>query len=133
MTYAGMAGLYACHAGQDQHACAAAISVISAARWPTRFPDRCGRPESRRGGGFAAAHFRASRAGYGAAPPAPRVLRIALARDSPPGCPLTPETTAAPGARNSGQAPGLPPRRARHANPPVVAGARKALEPGGDR
>ena len=32
-----MAGLYACHAGQDQHACAATISVISAAGWPTPF------------------------------------------------------------------------------------------------
>src|SRR5215472_19357455 len=35
-------------------------------------------PESPEGGGFAAAHFLARRAGYGAAPPAPRVLRIAL-------------------------------------------------------
>jgi len=35
--------------------------------------------------GLAAAHCPARRAGYGAAPPAPRVLRIAL-RDSPAGC-----------------------------------------------
>jgi hypothetical protein len=35
-------------------------------------------PRSPEGGGFAAAHFRARRACYGAAPPAPRVLRIAL-------------------------------------------------------
>ena len=35
-------------------------------------------PESTEGGGFAAAHFPARRAGYGAAPPASRVLRIAL-------------------------------------------------------
>ena len=35
-------------------------------------------PKSPEGGGFAAAHLRARRAGYGAAPPASRVLRIAL-------------------------------------------------------
>src|ERR1700757_5503944 len=35
-------------------------------------------PKSAEGGGFAAAHFRARRACYGAAPPASRVLRIAL-------------------------------------------------------
>ena len=35
-------------------------------------------PKSSEGGGFAAAHLRARRAGYGAAPPASRVLRIAL-------------------------------------------------------
>ena len=35
-------------------------------------------PKSAEGGGFAAALFRARRAGYGAAPPASRVLRIAL-------------------------------------------------------
>src|SRR6266516_8024564 len=35
-------------------------------------------PKSPKGGGFAATHFLARRAGYGAAPPAPRVLRIAL-------------------------------------------------------
>src|SRR6266853_1939601 len=35
-------------------------------------------PKSPQGGGFAATHFLARRAGYGAAPPAPRVLRIAL-------------------------------------------------------
>jgi hypothetical protein len=36
------------------------------------------RAKSSEGGGFAAAHLRARRAGYGAAPPAPRVLHIAL-------------------------------------------------------
>ena len=36
------------------------------------------RPNSSEGGGFAAAHLLARRACYGAAPPAPRVLRIAL-------------------------------------------------------
>jgi hypothetical protein len=35
-------------------------------------------PNSPEGGGFAAAHLRARRARYGAALPAPRVLRIAL-------------------------------------------------------
>jgi hypothetical protein len=35
-------------------------------------------PDSPEGGGFAAAHLLARRAGYGAAPPASRVLRIAL-------------------------------------------------------
>ena len=35
-------------------------------------------PKSTKGGGFAAAHFRRAAQGYGAAPPASRVLRIAL-------------------------------------------------------
>src|ERR671938_493015 len=35
-------------------------------------------PKSSEGGGFAAAHLLARRPGYGAAPPASRVLRIAL-------------------------------------------------------
>jgi len=35
-------------------------------------------PKSTEGGGFAAAHIPARRAGYGAAPPASRVLRIVL-------------------------------------------------------
>ena len=61
-----------------------------------------------KGGGFAAAHRPARRAGYRAAPPASRVLRIALARDSPGGLPWTPETSAALGSRKSGQAQGLP-------------------------
>jgi hypothetical protein len=59
-------------------------------------------PESPEGGGFAAAHLLARRAGYGAAPPAPRLLRIACGDGLRPA--LTPETTAAPGARKSGQA-----------------------------
>ena len=78
--------------------------------------------ESKEGGGFAAAHFRARRACYGAAPPAPTVLRIAL-RATPCGLPLTPETTAAPGARKSGQAQACP-RAARGAQPRAVAGHR---------
>ena len=73
----------------------------------------CDQPAARaqgaqKGGGFAAAHFRARRAGYRAAPPASRVLRIALRATAPPGLPLTPETTAAPGARKSGQAQACP-------------------------
>ena len=68
-------------------------------------------PKSPEGGGFAAAHPLARRAGYGAAPPAPRLLRIACGDGLRPA--LTPETTTAPGARKSGQAQGLPPRCAR--------------------
>ena len=71
--------------------------------------------ESTEGGGFAAAHLQARRAGYGAAPPAPRLLRIACGDGLRPA--LTPETTAAPGARKSGQAQACPPRCARRANP----------------
>jgi hypothetical protein len=37
-----------------------------------------GGPQGHEGGGFAAAVFLLRRAGYGAAPPASRVLRIAL-------------------------------------------------------
>src|SRR5262249_1460231 len=48
-------------------------------------------PKSTEGGGFAAAHLPARRACYGAAPPAPRVLRIALHATAPVGLPLTPE------------------------------------------
>ena len=72
-------------------------------------------PKSAEGGGFAAAHLLARRAGYGAAPPAPRLLRIACGDGLRPA--LTPETTAAPGAWKSGQAQACPPRCARRANP----------------
>ena len=44
-------------------------------------------PKNMAGGGSPPLIFGARRAGYGAAPPASRVLRIALARDSPAGCP----------------------------------------------
>jgi hypothetical protein len=67
-------------------------------------------PKSPEGGGFAAAHLLARRAGYGAAPPAPRLLRIACGDGLRPA--LTPETTAAPGARKSGQAQARPALRA---------------------
>ena len=80
-------------------------------------------PKSPEGGGFAAAHLLARRAGYGAAPPALRVLCIALRPTAPPGLPLTPETTAAPGTRNSGQAQACPVTRA--ARKPRDGGARE--------
>jgi hypothetical protein len=54
----------------------------------------------------------ARRACYGAAPPASRVLRIALRATAPAGLPLTPETSAAPGGRKSGQARPAPATRA---------------------
>ena len=76
-------------------------------------------PKSPEGGGFAAAHLPARRAGYGAAPPAPRLPRIACGAGLRPA--LTPETTAAPGARKSGQAQACP-RAARGAQTPAVAG-----------
>ena len=60
---------------------------------------------------------------YGAAPPASRVLRIAL-RATPCGLPLTPETTAAPGARKSGQAQACPALRA--ARKPRSGGPQRA-------
>ena len=82
-------------------------------------------PKSPEGGGFAAAHLRARRAGYGAAPPAPRLLRIACGDGLRPA--LTPETTAAPGARKSGQAQACP-RAARGAQDPAVAGHRSKAE-----
>ena len=44
-------------------------------------------PKSTEGGGFAAAHFPARRAGYGAAPPASKGASHRAARDSPAGCP----------------------------------------------
>jgi len=78
-------------------------------------------PKSPEGGGFAAAHPLARRAGYGAAPPAPRLLRIACGDGLRPA--LTPETTATPGARKSGQAQACP-RAARGAQTPAVAGHR---------
>jgi hypothetical protein len=58
-------------------------------------------PKSIEGGGFAAAHLRARRAGYGAAPPASRTLRVSCGNGLRP--PLTPETSAAPGAGRAGR------------------------------
>jgi hypothetical protein len=85
-------------------------------------------PKSPEGGGFAAAHLRACRAGYGAAPPASGVLRIALARDSPAGCP-GPRRPLRPLGPGRAAGPGLPPRCARRANPPAVAGVREHPNP----
>ena len=65
------------------------------------FPVRCAPPA----GGRAAQ-------GYGAAPPAPRLLRIACG-DGPAGPALTPETTAAPGGRGKRAGPSLPQPSAR--------------------
>jgi hypothetical protein len=56
--------------------------------------------------------FSRARAGYGAAPPASRVLRIAL-RATALRPPLTPETSAAPGQATRGQAKSLPRQTAR--------------------
>ena len=64
-------------------------------------------PKSTEGGGFAAAHFLARRAGYGAALRPQGCCASRCARQ-PCGLPLTPETTAAPGARKSGQAQACP-------------------------
>jgi hypothetical protein len=74
-------------------------------------------PKSAEGGGFAAAHVRARRACYGAAPPASRVLRIALARDSPAGCPGPRRPLRPLGAGRAGR-PQACPRAARGAQTP---------------
>ena len=76
-------------------------------------------PQSEReGGGFAATHSRvrcaptagdASREGYGAAPPASRLLAHRPAGDGPAGPALTPETSAAPQAGNTGRSQPAPP------------------------
>jgi hypothetical protein len=90
---------------------------------------RCAGGKNKEGGGFAAAHLLG----------APRRLR---ARSSglqsagasrcarqPCGLPWTPETSAAPGGRKSGQAQGLP-RQARGAQARVVAGGRGCPDAG---
>ena len=79
-------------------------------------------PKSPEGGGFAAAHLLARRAGYGAAPPAPRVLRIAL-RATALRAALDPGDHCGPWGQEERAGPGLPPRCARRANP-AVAGIR---------
>ena len=66
-------------------------------------------PKSMEGGGFAAAHLRARRAGCGAAPPASRALRVSCGNGLRP--PLTPETSAAPGAGKAGRPGPAPARR----------------------
>ena len=62
----------------------------------------------------------ARRAGYGAAPPASRVFRIALARDSPAGCP-GPRRPRRPLEAGKRSGPGPAPAR-RAARRPAVAG-----------
>ena len=64
-------------------------------------------PKSPEGGGFAAAHFLARRAGYGAAPPAPRVLRIAL-RTTALRAALDPGDHCGPWGQEERAGPGLP-------------------------
>ena len=78
-------------------------------------------PRSPEGGGFAAAHLLARRAGYGAAPPASRVLRIALARDSPAGCPGPRRPLRPLGPGRAGRPRPAPALRAAR-KPPAVAG-----------
>ncbi len=81
-------------------------------------------PKSSEGGGFAAAHFRARRAGYGAAPPAPRVLRIAL-RATALRAALGPGDHYGPWGQEERAGTGLPPRCARRANPAVAGHSSK--------
>ncbi len=64
-------------------------------------------PRSPEGGGFAAAHLPARRAGYGAAPPAPRVLRIAL-RATALRAALDPGDHCGPWDQEERAGPGLP-------------------------
>ena len=64
--------------------------------------------ESSEGGGFAAAHFPARRAGYGAAPPASRVLRTAL-RATALRAALDPGDHCGPWEQEERAGPGLPP------------------------
>ena len=71
-------------------------------------------PKSTEGGGFAAAHFLARRACYGAAPPAPRVLRIALRATAPRAAP-DPGDHCGPWGQEERAGPGLAPRAARGA------------------
>jgi hypothetical protein len=73
-------------------------------------------PNSTEGGGCAAAHLRARRARYGAAPPAPRVLRIAL-RATALRAALDPGDHCGPWDQEQRAGPGLPPPCARPANP----------------
>jgi hypothetical protein len=79
-------------------------------------------PKSPEGGGFAAAHLLARREGYGAAPPAPRVLRIAL-RATTLRAALDPGDHCGPWDQEERAGPGLPPRYARREKP-AMAGTR---------
>ena len=70
------------------------------------------RPAQERGGGYAAAHPRVRRAGYGPAPPASRLLRIADATALRAG--PDPGDLCGPPGRKRGQAMPAPPGRAAH-------------------
>ena len=72
--------------------------------------------ESTKGGGFAAAHFLARRAGYGAAPPASRVLRIAL-RATALRAALDPGDHCGPWEQEERAGQACPRQHARRANP----------------
>jgi len=72
--------------------------------------------ESTEGGGFAAAHFRARRACYGAASPASTVLRIPL-RGTRLRRAADPGDHCGPWGQEERAGPGLPPRCARRAQP----------------
>ena len=87
--------------------------------------------ESSEGGGFAAAHFRARRACYGAAPPASRVLRIAL-RATALRAALDPGDHCGPWGQEERQAQACP-RAARGAQNPAVADVREHPNPAGNR
>jgi hypothetical protein len=76
--------------------------------------------ESAEGGGFAAAHFLARRACYGAAPPASTVLRIPL-RGTRLRRAVDPGDRCGPWGQEERAVPGLP-RAARGAQTPPVAG-----------
>jgi hypothetical protein len=71
------------------------------------------------GGGFAAAHFPARRAGYGAAPPALRCCASRCARQ-PCGLPLTPGNLGRPWRQEERAGPGPSPGHTRHATPAVA-------------
>src|SRR5215510_13383142 len=69
---------------------------------------RCAGPKNSEGGGFAATHFLARRAGYGAASPASRVLRIAL-RATALRAALDPGDPCGPWEQEKRAGPSLPP------------------------
>jgi len=80
-------------------------------------------PRGPEGGGFAAAHLPARRAGYGAAPPASRVCYASRWRATALRAALDPGDHCGPWGQEERAGPGLPPRCARRANP-AVAGHR---------
>src|SRR5215470_6703755 len=87
---------------------------------------RCAGPGAQKEAASPPLIFLARRAGYGAAPPAPRVLRIAL-RATALRAALDPGDHCGPWGQEERAGPGLPPRCARRANP-AMAGTRKHLE-----